>query len=272
MLTYTLYSEAGGVGKSTLAGNLAVAHRRHGLDVLLIDLDPQDASVSALFGVDDQRGEDIDSLAKHMVSENYADGPVRELIRTAEGVDIIPSHNSLEQLPEWLIRAKIRDGEFEPAEQLRDVLGRNDVHQDYDVILIDPPATSGQHVYNAVFATRRLVVPLELSGKGDRSIEGLDDIVAGLEDQLDINVGAEAVVPIGLSNLSAHRRYLDEIQASTYDVPVVIRDRESLFGGCWDQQCSAFEFVENHRSPQRDHEMVTVEKLDDLAARLEAVA
>jgi chromosome partitioning protein len=65
---------------------------------------------------------------------------------------------------------------------------------------------------------------------------------------------------------------LDEIQASRYDVPVVIRDRESLFGGCWDQECSAFEFVEEHRSPQRDHEMETVEKLDDLAARLEAVA
>lgn len=269
MLTYTLYSEAGGVGKSTLAGNLAVAHSRHGLDVLLIDLDPQDGSVSALFGVDDERGDDVDSLARHMLGPDHAQGDAEDLIRTAEGVDIIPSHNTLEQLPEWLIRAKVRDDDFEPAEQLRNVLARNGLHEAYDVILVDPPATSGVHVYNAVFATRKLVVPLELSGKGDRSVDGLSEIVDGLESRLDITATAAAVVPIGLSNLSAHQRYLDEIRASKYDVPVVIRDRESLFGGCWDEQCSAFRFVEEYRSPQRSHEMDTVEKLDELAATLE---
>lgn len=37
MLTYTTYSEAGGVGKSTLAANLADAHTQQGRDVLAIE-------------------------------------------------------------------------------------------------------------------------------------------------------------------------------------------------------------------------------------------
>ena len=46
MLTYTTYSEAGGVGKTTLTANLADAHTQQGRDVLVIDLDPQEGSLT----------------------------------------------------------------------------------------------------------------------------------------------------------------------------------------------------------------------------------
>lgn len=55
MLGYSVYSEAGGVAKTTTAANCAVAHARHGFDILAIDLDPQNASLTYLFGVDDGR-------------------------------------------------------------------------------------------------------------------------------------------------------------------------------------------------------------------------
>ncbi len=57
MLTYTTYSEAGGIGKTTLSAHLAAAHARAGRDVLVIDGDPQDGSLSYLFDVADERDE-----------------------------------------------------------------------------------------------------------------------------------------------------------------------------------------------------------------------
>ena len=39
MLSYAVYSEAGGVGKTTLTANLAVVHAKAGLDVLVVSLD-----------------------------------------------------------------------------------------------------------------------------------------------------------------------------------------------------------------------------------------
>ncbi len=44
MLAYSTYSEAGGVGKTTTAANLAVAHARAGLKPLVIPLDPQEGN------------------------------------------------------------------------------------------------------------------------------------------------------------------------------------------------------------------------------------
>jgi len=61
MLTYSTYSEAGGVGKTTTAANLAVAHARAGLKPLVVPLDPQDGDLSRLFGVDDQRTDSVDN-------------------------------------------------------------------------------------------------------------------------------------------------------------------------------------------------------------------
>ncbi|WP_344222848.1 ParA family protein, partial [Aeromicrobium tamlense] len=89
MLTYTVYSEAGGVGKTSLAANLAQAHARAGLNVLVVPLDPQDGDLSRLLGVDGDRADgDADNLVRHMI--NAPKGSLDELVRTAEGVDIIP--------------------------------------------------------------------------------------------------------------------------------------------------------------------------------------
>lgn len=104
MLAYSTYSEAGGVGKTTSAANLAVAHARAGLKPLVVPLDPQDGDLSRLFGVDDQRTEPVDNLVRHLIRRPKGD--LNDLIRTVEGVDIIPEHNMLSDLAEYLQREK----------------------------------------------------------------------------------------------------------------------------------------------------------------------
>jgi cellulose biosynthesis protein BcsQ len=271
MLTYTVYSEAGGVGKTTLAGNLAVADARAGNDVLAIDMDPQEGSLSYLFDVADERTDsEADSLVRHLVERPR--GKFRDLVAEAEGVDIVPAHNSLEVLSKHLRRREEEAADFgenwNPNVQLLRVLKAANVPAEYDTVVIDPPATADVKLYNAIHATRNLVIPFEPSGKGQQSVTGLADLVDGLEDTLDINVGVLAAVPNRYKGTNDQETVLEELRSQDYDVPVVFRERTSLLEGCWRQQCSAFEYVESHRSRKRDYELETLEQFEKLAKQL----
>jgi len=269
MLMYSTYSEAGGVGKTTTAANLAVAHARAGLDVLAIPLDPQEGNLSYLFGVDGDRSADVDTLAHHMIRRPQ--GEFEQLIETVEyGLDIIPEHNALGDLGDWLAREKEQAeavGEaFGTNSALLRVLKDNDIQSDYDVIVCDPPATEGPHLHNAINATRSLVIPVEPSAKGRAAVRGLEDLVAGLERQLDIQVGVLAALPIGFEDT---RDQQDMIADIDYPTPEIIRKRSALMEGCWRQQVSAYSYIQFHRDRQRDYEMDTIAKFDRLARDLE---
>jgi len=269
MLSYTVYSEAGGVGKSSLTANLAVAHARAGLDVLVVPLDPQDGDLSRLLGVDDDRdSSDADNLVRHMV--NAPKGPFEELIRTAEGVDIVPEHNMLSDLSDHLAREQQKAEDFGDAyniyAQLQRVLQESDVADHYDVLICDPPATESDHLYNAIYATRNLVIPVEPSAKGRASVEGLEELATNFADQLNIDVGVLAAVPNGFKRTNDQKELIEEIEFPT---PEVIGDRTSLLEGCWKEQCSAFTYEREHRDYPRDHELETLAQFDRLARYLE---
>ena len=276
MLTYTTYSEAGGVGKTTLASNLADAHGQHDRDVLVIDLDPQNGSLTYLLGVDAPREDsNADNIARHLIDRPK--GAFEDLIlETPFGFDLVPSHNMLENLADLLGRAASMaedlDEEFERHDQLRQVLLNADIPEKYDTIVVDPPATAGPHLYNAIGATRSLVIPLEPTGKGMQSIEGLQDVVQGFEETVGVTVGVLAVVPNGVGRTTDQQRYLTRIRELGYDAPVAIGERSSLFEGCWDKQTTAFAYVNEYRSRKRDHEMETLEQLHELASHLEEVS
>jgi len=169
---------------------------------------------------------------------------------------MIPEHNMLSDLAEYLQREKDQAeamGEaFGMHAQLLRVLQEAGVPDKYDVLICDPPATEGPHLYNAIHATRSLVIPVEPSAKGRAAVEGLESLVGGLEKQLDVEVGVLAAVPIGFKDTRDQRKILDEID---YPIPEVIGERASLMEGCWMQQCSAFEYVRSHRDRQRDYEI-----------------
>lgn len=275
MLTYTTYSEAGGVGKTTLSANLARAHNDHGHRVLVVDLDPQDGGLSYLLGVDgDRTNGDVDTLAHHMIDRGKGD--FRDIIKTTEGFDVVPSHNMLERLGNLLGDAASiaeQTGEnFSKYSRLQYVLRKNNIASDYDVVVVDPPATVGPHLYNGLDATRNLVIPVELSGKGNQSIDGLESVTDGIEDRLGISTGVLAVVPNGFEGTNDQQNVLNDVQAKEYASPVTLRKRSSLFEGCWSEQCSAFHYIDEHRDREREHELETLEKLRELATHLEQEA
>lgn len=276
MLTYAPVSEAGGVGKTTTAATLAVSHARAGHDVLAIDMDTQNGSLTYFFGPDYDRGDpEIDNLVRHLVGR-----PKNEFaeltLEVEHGVDLIPSHNMLEDLQEFLLNEKQqaeRLGEsYSMYRQLQRVLREADVREEYDVVIVDSAGKAGPILYNALVAVRNVVIPFEATAKGQESIDGLDDLVEGLEASIGVDVGVLAVVPIRYKETRDQQQILDELRGSGFAVPIVVRDRGSLMEGCWMEQCSPYSYVENYRDREREYEQVTLDQFDELARYLEREA
>lgn len=268
LISYTLWSEAGGVGKTALAVNLAAAHRRHGQRTLLIDLDPQNGGASHHLGVDEKRSDpEADNLVRHLIDRPK--GEFDDLVREAtHGIHVIPSHNMLDSLETNLQRAQEMEqdmgGRFVKELQLQNVLRDAGVPEKYDVVIIDPPATGGQHVYNAVSATGNIVIPLELSPKGEQSLYGLEDTVSNLEAETGTEVGVVAVVPNKVRRTRVGDKYQQAFAELSYPVaPTKIPIRGAMLNGAWDAQTTAYEFVMGNKRPDRERD--TLEQFDTLA-------
>lgn len=276
MLTYTPVSEAGGVGKTSTAATLAVSHARAGHDVLAIDMDTQNGSLTYLFGPKYDRGDPgVDNLVRHLVGRPK--GKFEDLTHEVEhGVDLLPSHNMLEDIHEFLLNEKNQAeklGEsYSMYHQLHRVLREANVRENYDIVIVDSAGKAGPILYNALVAVRNVVIPFEATAKGQESIEGLDDLVDGLEASIDVDIGVLAVLPIGYKDTRDQREILGDLRESGFSVPVVIGERGSLMEGCWKQQCSPYTYVEQHRNRKRDYELDTLEQFDELARHLEREA
>ena len=269
MLAYTIWAESGGVGKTTLTANLAVAHARAGLDFLAVPLDPQDGDLSRLLGVDSDRADaDADSLVRHLVGSPR--GAFGDLVRRVEGVDVIPEHNLLADLQDLLTREQQQAERLGDAyniyAQLQRVLREAGVRDRYDVLVCDPPATESVHLYNALYATRNLVIPVEPSAKGAASVDGLEALASNFADALGIEIGVLAAIPNGFKNTADQR---DLVDAIAFETPETIGDRTAMLEGAWRQQCSAFRYQREHRDYPRPYEVDTLAKFDSLARYLE---
>lgn len=268
MITAVVYSESGGTYKTTMTANLAVALERMGLNTLVLDLDPQEGNLTSLFDVGPHRSDpDADNLVKHIL--DMPDGEFEALIEsTDEGVDIVPSHDmlgdftsNLEQKISYETGMKNMSREEYPRfELLYELLwNKQELHKKYDVILIDPNARAEDLLYNAIFALRTLIAPVKPAGKGNLSLEGLDELVGNMERQLDIEIGLSCVVPSGVGQTNAHQQYQQQFRdTDAFATPVTIGNRESLMDAMWEARGSAFKVVEERwKTFERDGEMVS---------------
>lgn len=263
-----VYSESGGTYKTTTTANVGVALERMGLDTLLIDLDPQEGNLTSLFDVGSQRTDpDADNLVKHIL--DMPNGDFDDLIEsTDEGIDIIPSHDmlgdftsNLEQKISYETGMKNMSREDYPRfELLHNLLWETqELHKQYDAILIDPNARAEDLLYNAIFALRTLVAPVKPAGKGNLSLDGLNELVGNMESQLDIEIGLSCVVPSGVGQTNAHQQYQRQFEnTDQFATPISIADRESLMDAMWEAKGSAFRVVEERwKTFEQDGEMVS---------------
>lgn len=84
------------------------------------------------------------------------------------------------------------------------------------------------------------------------SIDGLDDLVDGLEENIGVDVGVLAVVRLGYKNTRHQREVLGGLRDQGFSVPVVIGERGSLIEGCWKQQCSSCTYIKECSAWKRE--------------------
>jgi len=290
MIAAVVYSESGGTYKTTMTANLAVALERMGLNTLVIDLDPQEGNLTTLFDLGENRDNPAaDNLVKHILEQ--PDGEFEDLIETSEeGVDVVPSHDMLGDFTSNLeqkityetgMKNMTRD-EYPRFELLHRLLWETESVQDrYDAVLIDPNARAEDLLYNAIYALRTLVAPVKPAGKGSLSLDGLEELVGNMQENLGIEIGLSCVVPSGVGQTNAHKQYQQQFQETdAYDTPVAIGDRESLMDAMWEARGSAFKVVEERwktykedgnmvskagQRRVRDREIETLEQLWQLA-------
>ncbi|SFL12067.1 chromosome partitioning protein [Halogranum rubrum] len=258
----TLWSESGGVGKTTLATNTAAALGRRGADVLVVDLDPQLGSLTDHVGYGELKTGDRDHLGDLLLAE---DRDASHLIVDAGAFDLIPSHEGLANIESEMAARGTNLREFRLRSALTPLAG------EYDYFLIDPPATLNVLVDNALVAARDVVIPIELTRKGSVSIDGLEDTLDSMQRGFqtfdeDFRLGILAVVPNEVGDSNIYREVREQLETDGKPVtPFGIRKRDVL-KQAWQAQMDLFTFADSPDTRDlRDYEK-------DLLDQFEAVA
>jgi chromosome partitioning protein len=176
-----VFNHKGGVGKSTIACNLAAVSANAGARVLVVDLDPQGNSTQYLLG---KHGRELEPTLAGFF-EQVLSFPLRpkkpdEFVHGTlfERLDVLPSHPVLAQLQDKLeSRYKIF--------KLREALAELD--KQYDFIYLDTPPALNFFTRSALIATDRCLIPFDCDNFSRQALYALLEDIA--EIRADHNAG-----------------------------------------------------------------------------------
>lgn len=175
-----LMNQKGGVGKTTMAFNVAHALVQSGKKVLCIDMDPQ-YNLSSLFNVDQKqiRG-NIFHLLINSVRELRAlhqDLVLSDVLINAGDIDIIPAGQELSGFE--LTVAGINS----PRQLiLKKFIEKNHLDRMYDFIVIDGPPTLGLIVVNILCAVDGVLFPFIPDSFSEQGLKNIHQVIEDVED------------------------------------------------------------------------------------------
>ncbi|CAN1526128.1 Soj ATPases involved in chromosome partitioning [Microbacteriaceae bacterium] len=166
----TISNQKGGVGKTTTTVNLASALASKGLQVLVIDLDPQGNASTAL-GIDHHA--DIKSIYEVLID----DVPIEKVVQISPerpGLTCVPATIHLAGAEIELVSLVAREQRLRTA--IETYLSTTMNPPDY--VLIDCPPSLGLLTVNAFVAAREVLIPIQCEYY---ALEGLSQLTRSIE-------------------------------------------------------------------------------------------
>jgi chromosome partitioning protein len=177
---FVVANQKGGVGKTSIAVNLAASLAHYGRRALLIDLDPQGNATTG-------SGVDKSACDKTVYGVLLGEHALRDAVRTCEGgYDIVPSNRELAGAEVELIAMERREY------RLREAL--DGATSAYDFVVIDCPPALNMLTVNGFTAADAVIIPMQCEYY---ALEGLSDLVGTLrkvKQNLNPRIEIEALV------------------------------------------------------------------------------
>ena len=175
----TLFNQSGGVGKSSLAMNLAYHIQERNRKVLVVDMDPQ-SSLTVFMGLDPT------SLTKTVYDSILHSSPL-PIHENIHGIDLAPANINLSAAELELVVADLRDMRLKEA--LEPILDQ------YDFILIDCPPSLGLLSYISLVASTHVLVPIQTQYKAFCGTELLLNTVARVRSRPNKKLQIAGFIP-----------------------------------------------------------------------------
>jgi chromosome partitioning protein len=182
---FVVANQKGGVGKTTTTVNIAAALALKGLRVLVVDLDPQGNTSTAL---NIPHSEGTPGVYEAIVDGTSLDELVRPCPDIA-GLTVLPATIDLAGAEIELVSLVARESRLDRALQAH-LAERAAVGDRIDYVLIDCPPSLGLLTVNAMVAGREVLIPIQceyyaLEGLG-QLVRNIDLIRAHLNPKLQI--------------------------------------------------------------------------------------
>jgi chromosome partitioning protein len=233
MRTLAVVNQKGGVGKTTVAINLAAGLAELGERVLLVDLDPQGDATTGL-GFEERYEAEVPSLLAALTGRLPAGTAVRDLVVTAPPLDLLPSNLDL-ALAERLLLTEHGREHLLARRVLAGFSGR------YDWCLVDCPPSLGVLTDNAIVAAGEVLVVIKPEGKSLRALGLLLDQIASLRQGLDVSAEIVGVVIAAHDDTRVAKRVDDDLAA--LPVPVLGRIRKRVaVDEAWERHQTVLEY------------------------------
>ncbi|HHN2211590.1 TPA: ParA family protein [Pseudomonas aeruginosa] len=241
-----VFNQKGGVGKSSIACNLAPVSAAEGYRTLLVDLDAQANSTHYLTGL---TGEDLPVGIADFFKQTLSSGPFSkkgrvEIYETPfDNLHIVTSSPELADLqPKLESKHKIN--------KLRKLL--DELDEDYDRIYLDTPPALNFYTVSALIAADRCLIPFDCDSFSRQALYGLLQEIEELRDDHNEDLQVEGIVVNQFQpRASLPQQLLDELVAEELPVlPVYlmssVKMRESH------QACTPLIFLEpRHKLTQQ---------------------
>lgn len=207
---FTLIQHKGGVGKTTLAVNLAYLLGRIGKKVLVIDLDDQMNATDHLYKGDSLKIDySISGLLSNFKSANPNDFIISET--HFDNVSLIAADKGIPQTESLIQRLP------SPVEPLMRIIKK--ITNDFDFVIIDCPPRIETLAHNALGASNSFILPFF----GQYSVQVLNSIL-DIMDSLDmVNPDLKILAPVFnmyRSQTTADNLLLDDLKNSFSNPPL----------------------------------------------------